>query len=392
MRFGTSCCLDADNDKICDADKPTTTTCQSPYILVGKDCCLDANSNSICDRDEETTVQEAQPQQEVSPIESKATIGDLRDAVVTVQTAAQNKREDYGTFTGFVVSGKHILTSYYAIENYVTCENYCNISVYFANKDVYTADVISYDKEWGFALLELLTDNSNFLSIPISTEESEVGDPIYILTATKELPFSVKKGIISQKNRPPLSQSKERKYQKYLQLDTPTSPEGMGGPIVSESGKAFGMLVYYLDRAESLTFGLQSEILNTLYKDSYPRFLEIKQASSSFKIHGAKPVQFRNRGTTATNDNTLTKVSLELPNSKDHSQQYCFSSATITHRGFYADKRKDYEGVLVEPQETKSIEYKPDLKLSLNEKHFYVIDVIDCKTNEVYGTFYGPVN
>lgn len=31
-------------------------TCNPPYILVGTECCLDANDNKICDKDETTTV------------------------------------------------------------------------------------------------------------------------------------------------------------------------------------------------------------------------------------------------------------------------------------------------------------------------------------------------
>ena len=47
--MGSSCCLDENNDGICDSDKPV---CGSPYILVGKSCCLDGNGNGICDSDE----------------------------------------------------------------------------------------------------------------------------------------------------------------------------------------------------------------------------------------------------------------------------------------------------------------------------------------------------
>lgn len=48
-------------------------TCNKPYILVGTDCCLDANDNGICDSDEAaptqniTTEQNMTPETEVSP-------------------------------------------------------------------------------------------------------------------------------------------------------------------------------------------------------------------------------------------------------------------------------------------------------------------------------------
>ncbi len=46
------CCLDENDDGICDIDKPV---CRPPYILYNNDCCLDSNLNHICDRDESTT-------------------------------------------------------------------------------------------------------------------------------------------------------------------------------------------------------------------------------------------------------------------------------------------------------------------------------------------------
>lgn len=73
---GDSCCLDQNNNKICDSDEasvsttPSTTTvtitpnptststsstitCRSPYIRKGNICCLDDDRNGICDSEEE---------------------------------------------------------------------------------------------------------------------------------------------------------------------------------------------------------------------------------------------------------------------------------------------------------------------------------------------------
>jgi hypothetical protein len=49
---GTECCLDENDDGICDKDKPV---CKKPYTLVGKECCLDENGDGICDRDQAAT-------------------------------------------------------------------------------------------------------------------------------------------------------------------------------------------------------------------------------------------------------------------------------------------------------------------------------------------------
>ena len=44
----------------CNLSKPT---CNEPYILVGNDCCLDQNNNKICDNDETSEVKEKIEQQ-----------------------------------------------------------------------------------------------------------------------------------------------------------------------------------------------------------------------------------------------------------------------------------------------------------------------------------------
>lgn len=54
---GNSCCLDKNDNKICDNDETTSgkneeINCNIPYIKVGNNCCLDKNNNKICDNDE----------------------------------------------------------------------------------------------------------------------------------------------------------------------------------------------------------------------------------------------------------------------------------------------------------------------------------------------------
>ncbi len=43
------CCLDENQDRICDRDKPV---CTPPYMNVGNTCCLDGDENELCDKDE----------------------------------------------------------------------------------------------------------------------------------------------------------------------------------------------------------------------------------------------------------------------------------------------------------------------------------------------------
>lgn len=50
---GNECCLDINENKICDNDEKQLNICQKPYIQIGLNCCIDGNDNSICDKDED---------------------------------------------------------------------------------------------------------------------------------------------------------------------------------------------------------------------------------------------------------------------------------------------------------------------------------------------------
>ena len=84
------------------------TICNKPYILVGNDCCLDANDNNICDSDEqeqkETIVEEItsteeieeepmpEPVEEVTPTPEEQ---EMEDSVKELLTKAKTKVKSY---------------------------------------------------------------------------------------------------------------------------------------------------------------------------------------------------------------------------------------------------------------------------------------------------------
>lgn len=54
IQVGTECCLDSNDNKVCDSDEKELIQCNRPYIQVGLSCCLDKNENLICDNDEQS--------------------------------------------------------------------------------------------------------------------------------------------------------------------------------------------------------------------------------------------------------------------------------------------------------------------------------------------------
>ncbi|MFH0859889.1 MAG: hypothetical protein V1921_01680 [Candidatus Altiarchaeota archaeon] len=71
--------------------------CEKPYIRVGIDCCLDANDNSICDSDEETTTSSVVTTSVSTTVSSTSTVTTSTTAPTT--SIACNLNSDCGNVT-----------------------------------------------------------------------------------------------------------------------------------------------------------------------------------------------------------------------------------------------------------------------------------------------------
>ena len=54
----------------CGRQALTTTTCNKPYIVVGTECCLDQDDNSICDKDEPSNKENLENSQLGRPVQA----------------------------------------------------------------------------------------------------------------------------------------------------------------------------------------------------------------------------------------------------------------------------------------------------------------------------------
>ena len=115
MRLGNSCCLDINNNAICDKDEAGTDNlppteqedfCNPPYIQVGTECCLDQNGNNICDSDESTTQYDTDVSQldtDSQTHDGDSSVGDLQlDSVVQLTNYDQkiHRAPEYATISG----------------------------------------------------------------------------------------------------------------------------------------------------------------------------------------------------------------------------------------------------------------------------------------------------
>lgn len=110
---GNNCCLDKDDNSICDSDeskeevvKEVKSTCNKPYIQVGAECCLDQNDNKICDKDEttqkETTIDVKGGKSEYSITDIQADINKVVRGDIfkyTILAKSDSSTEDFDFYT-----------------------------------------------------------------------------------------------------------------------------------------------------------------------------------------------------------------------------------------------------------------------------------------------------
>ncbi|MBI1935504.1 hypothetical protein HYS31_03610 [Candidatus Woesearchaeota archaeon] len=121
---GNSCCLDSNNNNICDTDevKKTKTeeiSCSSPYIKVGNNCCLDKNDNKVCDSDEKQLEAKPEVKEEkvISINDLQSDINKVLDTpILLVKDSNTDKFQVYSDIiTKSKFLGKYGATTYFKI-------------------------------------------------------------------------------------------------------------------------------------------------------------------------------------------------------------------------------------------------------------------------------------
>lgn len=122
---GNSCCLDKNNNNVCDKDEEKTkeeVTCDKPYIKVGNNCCLDKNDNKICDSDEkEITTSTSEEKSNFSIADLQSDINKVLNApVLLVKDFNTNKFQVYSDtkISNVKFLGKYGEKSGYGSSNY----------------------------------------------------------------------------------------------------------------------------------------------------------------------------------------------------------------------------------------------------------------------------------
>lgn len=207
--------------------------CNKPYINFGNSCCLDLNNNSICDVDEKVEKEEIIEEE----VEEKLTLPQMQESIVHIEhTYALGSgvivAHDKGTL---ILTNKHVLEDANGIKDIkITLDNdeiiYPN-EVYYAPYDLDMAIIRYYDIRGTPALIGNYT-------------EIKRGEEVYVVGSPMGLSKSVSSGVISNLQKTNTTDGYEYNI---IQTDAAVNPGNSGGGLfLKENGNLIGLITYII--------------------------------------------------------------------------------------------------------------------------------------------------
>lgn len=305
----------ANNSTLCQKENPKTNeiVCNKPYIRYGTSCCLDTNNNGICDVDEVTTNNSDNAKAPTISTNSSSyeSSKDLSNSDIIEQSLSKvvvinvtQSGQTISQASGFLVSADgYVITNYHAVEPLIVYSKIGNsepmyqLLITSRNGRLYKNNfpnvpneqikVIAYNMDYDIALLKInTTDQFNYFQFADSSS-TRVGDTVYALGAPMGLEFSSSKGIISALNRPGLNRSTgelNNGINRYFQTDAAINPGNSGGPLIDTSGKVVGLNSFGYISLQGLKFALESNNISDFYYGS----TQLCTKQSTYCIPGGK--------------------------------------------------------------------------------------------------------
>jgi len=411
---GQECCLDKDGNSICDTDeivdqitnqeleqdiepvieivpniseKSDDIICNKPYMRIKDDCCLDKDDNSICDNDEivEESIKEIKP------------ISEVLNGVITIQSEYKENDEEYSIFgSGFVISSDgYVLTNHHIFEH-ANVGSEEHIITGITNTGIeYNLLYVASDSIYDVALLKIDSDLTEFEYLEFAENSGKSGDAVYAIGAPLGEQFSVTKGIISQKDR---SSFDDGGLNKYLQTDTAINPGNSGGPIVNMNGDVVGLVTFKIVSiwVDNMGYALQSEELERIIeKEMYKGIVDIRGVRSDTLNQKSKEVIISNPNVRYsvvrdTKEVRFMGFEINIENKMDEEISLCFDLLLLTYRGLIDYNEKIDGLVKIKANSVQHEDFSSFLKYeSSTVPTYYEIQVYDCNTNEEYTVLYG---
>jgi serine protease Do len=164
----------------------------------------------------------------------------------------------------FIDKSGYIITNYHVIESEVDpkYEGFSRISILLDEDRKIPARVIGWDPDSDLALLKAEYIPNHFINL-FPWYEPQLGEQLYAVGSPGGLQKTVTSGIVSARERDILP------YLPILQVDVPINSGNSGGPLLTMSGQAAGVVFAGIEYFEGVNFAIPVRILIDVLPDLY---------------------------------------------------------------------------------------------------------------------------
>lgn len=225
---------------------------------------------------------------------SAQTLADLfetnKRSVVTVYVAesVSEGTGDPRTFTdnmgmgsGVLIRDNVVLTASHVVANAD------QIMVQFYDGETVAAKTFRHAKEADVALIRLdYAPKNPQVAIIGNSDETRIGDEIFVVGAPMGLPYSLSRGVISGRHSEP-NQYNDGKLVEFFQTDASINTGNSGGPMYNYQGEVIGIVSSILTRSggfEGIGFAATSGVARALLTERSSRFFGIEAMVLPFEM------------------------------------------------------------------------------------------------------------
>lgn len=161
-----------------------TIVCNKPYILVGTDCCLDKDDNSVCDKDEieEQAVEPVEPPKE--EVEEEPAIEEVETPPETVEEPEEVASNEFLIGLGDSIEFDKKTITLVALENIPRLKAIFDVDG--IERDIYGTKSLEIINNIEVTIMKYLNLEN---SIIVKLEKFELGDNEYMITPRKDIPI-----------------------------------------------------------------------------------------------------------------------------------------------------------------------------------------------------------
>ena len=378
-----------------DSENLQAATCNKPYMKFAYSCCLDSNENKICDSDEEQPEEKPEIKDTTKPEVTKPDLPEAApekkiDFSLVKKSLALVEIVEYGETIsggiGFFVTDSYIITPMQNFEGFAKMP-YGFINITDSNKISHReSSVISFNEEYDLALIKVYGANEKPI---VFANESIVGETTYIFGFPYIDGFSLTKGIVSAKRESPKGE--------FLQTDAAFGIES-GAPMFNSKGEFLGMMYSKFDPmfSEGLNFAMSFTTIEAFFKTS-----EIMKCTSSsdFQMKVDCPFDFKKFNSSIEtmglpvvlpDQEKFSEFTIKLKSSDEKNHSLCFRQITAKNMLNYTTEALK-ERVVVE-NAFYGKEYTIKAIPKKNDKSFIYYDIIayECRgEGNVFEFYFG---